>query len=372
MTTATEQQHDLKRFYAGISALKRQGVDLCDEANAKILDDLFTCSNVRVAIHGLPEDQATLHSYYREDYGQYFFLSPMQYKLQEVPAYEERGLRLRPAAYLVKQPSPMIFRESVVRQAKALHAATKDLKYVFIGACSRPELADKELNAERMQFIDAPDSDRASIRTWNDLQIFRRRWAVEFAKKHFARNCLFKDTACSAPLEPKKNYLEQEPHTAPSARSWPWLQSLGGCCLGRARGGGGGFEKEEEEEDEERTGSSWGRLGNPILGPFDVSHDVPHGGLLEQNDEYLRAMCRSQFTLCPGGDQPWSYRFFEAIMCKSIPIVENDLSTGRNKVERDIGYRYYKINEKHEFREEFVEENWQLFCAHHLLPGAVI
>lgn len=303
-------EHDsLKRFYEGISALKCRGMDLCDEANAKILDEMFTSSNIPVAIHELPEDMATLTSYYREDHGLYFFLSPMHYKLQEIPAYEERGLRLRPAAYLVKQPAPMIFRESVVRQAKALHAAAKDLKYVFIGACSRPELANKELNSERRQFIDQPDSDRAAIRTWNDLQIFRRAWVVEFAKKRFTSDCLFKDTACS---------------------------------------------------------------GNATLGPFDVSHDASHGVFLEQDVEYLRTMCRGQFTLCPGGDQPWSYRFFEAIMCKSIPIVENYFSTGRNQVEREIGYRYFKVDEEHEFREEWVEENWRLFCAHHLLPGAKI
>ena len=40
--------------------------------------------------------------------------------------------------------------------------------------------------------------------------------------------------------------------------------------------------------------------------------------------DYYTNMSKSKFTLCPTGDCPWSYRFFEAIMCFSIPILEND------------------------------------------------
>ena len=35
-------------------------------------------------------------------------------------------------------------------------------------------------------------------------------------------------------------------------------------------------------------------------------------------------MSKSKFTLTPTGGCPWSYRFFEAIMCLSIPILENN------------------------------------------------
>lgn len=38
--------------------------------------------------------------------------------------------------------------------------------------------------------------------------------------------------------------------------------------------------------------------------------------------DYFAALSSSQFALCPNGDFVWSYRFFEAIMCGVIPIVE--------------------------------------------------
>jgi len=37
--------------------------------------------------------------------------------------------------------------------------------------------------------------------------------------------------------------------------------------------------------------------------------------------EYLRHLATSQFTLCPDGDFVWTYRFFEATLCGSIPVV---------------------------------------------------
>lgn len=40
--------------------------------------------------------------------------------------------------------------------------------------------------------------------------------------------------------------------------------------------------------------------------------------------EYYDILSKSKFTLTPTGDCPWSYRFFEAILCLSIPILEND------------------------------------------------
>jgi hypothetical protein len=40
------------------------------------------------------------------------------------------------------------------------------------------------------------------------------------------------------------------------------------------------------------------------------------------DDEYFRTMSRAKFVLCPRGDFAWTYRFFEAIMCGAIPLVE--------------------------------------------------
>ena len=40
--------------------------------------------------------------------------------------------------------------------------------------------------------------------------------------------------------------------------------------------------------------------------------------------DYYNTISKSKFTITPTGDCPWSYRFFEAIMCLSIPILENN------------------------------------------------
>ena len=40
--------------------------------------------------------------------------------------------------------------------------------------------------------------------------------------------------------------------------------------------------------------------------------------------DYYNTISKSKFTITPTGDCPWSYRFFEAILCLSIPILENN------------------------------------------------
>jgi hypothetical protein len=41
------------------------------------------------------------------------------------------------------------------------------------------------------------------------------------------------------------------------------------------------------------------------------------------DSEYYDELLCSQFVLCPNGDFVWTYRFFEAIMCGAIPIIED-------------------------------------------------
>ena len=72
--------------------------------------------------------------------------------------------------------------------------------------------------------------------------------------------------------------------------------------------------------------------------------------------DYYTKMSMSKFTLCPIGDCPWSYRFFEAIMCKSIPILGDN--------EKDIlsdGYFFYRKSDKHIYDETKVEYNYKKF-----------
>ena len=85
---------------------------------------------------------------------------------------------------------------------------------------------------------------------------------------------------------------------------------------------------------------------------------------------YFSVLCRSKFTLCPAGDAPWSMRFFEAILCKSIPILESDIHSGRNNKERSINYKYYFINDNHVYREDWVIENYKKFIDNQTLLNA--
>jgi len=40
------------------------------------------------------------------------------------------------------------------------------------------------------------------------------------------------------------------------------------------------------------------------------------------DESYYTFLLKSKFILCPSGDFVWSYRFFEAILCGAIPVVE--------------------------------------------------
>ena len=41
------------------------------------------------------------------------------------------------------------------------------------------------------------------------------------------------------------------------------------------------------------------------------------------DQDYYSTLGRSAFTLCPDGDFIWTYRFFEAALCGSIPVIQN-------------------------------------------------
>ena len=83
------------------------------------------------------------------------------------------------------------------------------------------------------------------------------------------------------------------------------------------------------------------------------------------DDNYFAVMANSKFCLCPAGDANWSMRFYEALMCKSIPIVANKDDTYRSQLESKLPYKYYTINEEHIYREDWAEENYELFLRYH-------
>lgn len=115
------------------------------------------------------------------------------------------------------------------------------------------------------------------------------------------------------------------------------------------------------------------------LGPFDRTReaaaehfrprDVEGPGRLHVDEGYFRAPRRCRFTLCPAGDCPWSMRFFEAVMCGSLPIVERHRHTGRNVLERRIGYRYLVLGMPLVYRPDWVRHNERLFRRRQTLEG---
>ena len=65
------------------------------------------------------------------------------------------------------------------------------------------------------------------------------------------------------------------------------------------------------------------------------------------DNKYYEIMSKSKFTLCPAGDCPWSMRFYEALLCKSIPIVNNSLKHGIRK--KKLDYKYYLTTDENKF-----------------------
>jgi len=53
------------------------------------------------------------------------------------------------------------------------------------------------------------------------------------------------------------------------------------------------------------------------MGEFDKSSQR------RRSNAYYGSMAASKFTLCPGGDSPWSMRVYEAILAGSIPVIQN-------------------------------------------------
>jgi hypothetical protein len=80
-------------------------------------------------------------------------------------------------------------------------------------------------------------------------------------------------------------------------------------------------------------------------------------------------MCQCKFVLCPAGDAPWSFRFYEVLMCKSIPIVESWHHTYRTREEADFNYKYvlYQDIENDIICDDYVNINTNIFENNHLL-----
>jgi hypothetical protein len=150
----------------------------------------------------------------------------------------------------------------------------------------------------------------------------RRLWVIEFAKKYFTSNSIFVNTDNNS--------------------SW---QSLGVFDYTNQ---GLGFAPKQQYDNNSKT----------------VQYRI-----IQDNLFYFEKMCQSKFVLCPAGDAPWSFRFYEVLMCQSIPIVESWHHTYRTKEEANINYKYVLFNdiETNIPYDEYIRENTNLFEKHHLL-----
>jgi hypothetical protein len=149
-----------------------------------------------------------------------------------------------------------------------------------------------------------------------------REWVINFAKKYFTVNSIFINTD--------------------NERNWKSL---------------GSFDY------------SFKRLGFcPKSEPDNQSKNVQFR-VVEENKYYFETMCQSKFVLCPAGDTSWSFRFYEVLMCKSIPIVKSWHHTYRTKEEADIDYNFvlYEDIENNINLSDYVEKNTSIFETYHLL-----
>lgn len=81
------------------------------------------------------------------------------------------------------------------------------------------------------------------------------------------------------------------------------------------------------------------------------------------DNEYYEVLSDSEFVVCPNGDFIWTYRFFEAIMCGAIPVVEDTC-------ELYDGFKYRYMNENIEndkWSEQDAEFNFNLFIKRYVV-----
>ena len=96
-----------------------------------------------------------------------------------------------------------------------------------------------------------------------------------------------------------------------------------------------------------------------------VPKEVPKHERNRFDENYFSVMCKSQFTLCPAGDTFWSMRFYEALMCRSIPVVSNVNETFRSKAESKLDYKYYLRDDDIAYREDWADHNYEVFTKYH-------
>lgn len=150
---------------------------------------------------------------------------------------------------------------------------------------------------------------------YQEVGLRNRKWTIPFAKKHFTAKSYFVNTT-------KHRHLKKK---------WVAL---------------GNFDNTF-------------KVKNPLVPKYDDKNRHKFDA------EYFRKMCASKFCLCPGGDKIWSMRFYEAIMCKCIPIVRVREESFRSVEESKLTYKFYYSNETFVYRQDWVDHNYKIFLKYH-------
>jgi hypothetical protein len=155
----------------------------------------------------------------------------------------------------------------------------------------------------------------------------KRIWVIDFVKKHFTSNSIFVNTDIN--------------------NNWELL---------------GDFDLSDKN------------LGyNPKIQPINHIKSVQYR-IVNENLFYFEKMKQSKYVLCPEGDAPWSFRLYETLMCKSIPIVESSHHSYRTIEESKLDYKYILSNNIEEINKmeervyyDMVNENTNIFKKYHML-----
>jgi hypothetical protein len=111
------------------------------------------------------------------------------------------------------------------------------------------------------------------------------------------------------------------------------------------------------------------------FGPYDQTKNrigfVPREMPMDQrghlDPDYYSIMCQSQFALCPAGDAPWSMRFYEAMACRAIPVVNSISEAARTPQEASLGYKFLTTVDDFVYSQDWAEHNFRILLERHTL-----
>ena len=97
--------------------------------------------------------------------------------------------------------------------------------------------------------------------------------------------------------------------------------------------------------------------------------------VVKENLYYFQTMCNSKYILCPAGDSPWSFRFYETLMCNSLPIVNTWHHTYRTAEESKLSYNFMLNSfcpSDTIIYDDMVHNNTLLFKKYHMMKKSIV